>query len=457
MWTTRRRQMRRTVIVVCALALIVVPPAAAWTWPVNGPVLQKFTLGDDPYAAGQHRGIDIGAPAGATVSSPVSGKVAFAGTVPVSGKCVTIQTADGYSVTLTHLGSMSVQRGATVGEGDVVGTIGPSGEVEHDVPYVHLGVRRSEDPNGYVDPLLFLPLQPEPVAASSIAPTAAPAAIPPPATVPAPATAAPTASPQVAAETSVATGSPSSSFAQPAMAGTAVSKHGARGGSAVSSSGVAASPTVRPSRTRFSRRRVDARIPMPAAAVIPTATSTQTRPTGEREERTRAFGERLTTPRNDLGTASPDRTTADGTNGTRRHRGFAAWLALAALLAAGVAAAILAAKRRRARSGSRDLAPIIASNVALLPHHADLLRELDPAHRARVHDDRRRHPRPASPPARRRDLLPDRDGRERHEERTRGGGGWCRPEDVRRPARRGPLAPPARASRRDSRLLYSHD
>src|SRR5207245_2321251 len=86
-----------------------VADGAAWTWPVKGPVLQKFTMGADPYAAGQHRGIDIGATAGATVSSPVSGKVSFAGTVPVSGKCVTIQTADGYSVTLTHLGSMSVQ------------------------------------------------------------------------------------------------------------------------------------------------------------------------------------------------------------------------------------------------------------------------------------------------------------------------------------------------------------
>jgi len=159
--------MRRALIVVCALALVVVPSAAAWTWPVKGQVLQKFTMGDDPYAAGQHRGIDIGAPVGAAVSSAVSGKVSFAGTVPVSGKCVTVQTADGYSVTLTHLGSISVQRGATVAEGDVLGTIGPSGEVEHDVPYVHLGVRRSEDPNGYVDPLLFLPLQSEPVAVSS--------------------------------------------------------------------------------------------------------------------------------------------------------------------------------------------------------------------------------------------------------------------------------------------------
>src|SRR5881275_3302866 len=162
--------MRRVVIVVLAAALVVVPPAGAWTWPVKGPVLQKFVLGDDPYAAGQHRGIDIGAPAGATVAAPASG------TVPISGRTVTVQTADGYSVTLTHLGSTSARRGLTIGEGAPVGTIGPSGEVEHDVPYVHLGIRRSEDPNGYVDPLRFLPAQAAPSGAQAPTPPATPAA-----------------------------------------------------------------------------------------------------------------------------------------------------------------------------------------------------------------------------------------------------------------------------------------
>src|SRR5881397_1911552 len=174
----KEKQMRRALIVVLAAALVIVPTAGAWTWPVKGPVLQKFVLGDDPYAAGQHRGIDIGAGAGEPVLAPASGLVSFAGTVPVSGKVVTIQTSDGYSVTLTHLGSTSVRRGETVGEDAVVGTIGPTGEVEHDVPYVHLGIRRSEDPNGYIDPLLFLP--------APTAPPAPPSPTPPPVRAPAP-------------------------------------------------------------------------------------------------------------------------------------------------------------------------------------------------------------------------------------------------------------------------------
>ena len=99
-------------------ALVLVPAAHAWTWPVDGPVLQPFVLGNDPYAAGQHRGVDIGAPPGATVVAPVAGTVSFAGTVPASGKSLTIETADGYSVTLTHLGAGAVRRGVEVGEGD---------------------------------------------------------------------------------------------------------------------------------------------------------------------------------------------------------------------------------------------------------------------------------------------------------------------------------------------------
>ena len=132
---------------------------------MQGPVLQPFAYDEaHPYAAGQHRGVDIGADsAGEHVLAPAAGTVSFAGSVPTSGMSVTIQTADGYSVTLTHLGSILVGKGATVAERDAVGTIGPSGTPEFAQPYVHLGIRITADPDGYLDPLSFLP----PVSASS--------------------------------------------------------------------------------------------------------------------------------------------------------------------------------------------------------------------------------------------------------------------------------------------------
>ena len=129
---------------------------------MQGPVLRPFVYDEaHPYAAGQHRGVDIGADAaGETVVAPAAGTVSFAGTVPTNGKSVTIETADGYSVTLTHLGSISVSKGVTVSELGAIGTVGPSGTPEVDAPYVHLGIRVTTDPNGYRDPSTFLPAVP---------------------------------------------------------------------------------------------------------------------------------------------------------------------------------------------------------------------------------------------------------------------------------------------------------
>jgi murein DD-endopeptidase MepM/ murein hydrolase activator NlpD len=117
------------VALVALVFLVWAPAAHAWSWPLQGPVLQPFAYDEaHPYAAGQHRGIDIGADAaGERVVAPAAGTVSFAGSVPTSGESVTIETPDGYSVTLTHLGSIVVSKGASVAEGDAVGTTGPSG------------------------------------------------------------------------------------------------------------------------------------------------------------------------------------------------------------------------------------------------------------------------------------------------------------------------------------------
>src|SRR3954468_23595515 len=121
--------------------LVIAPAAGAWTWPAPGPVLAGFHLEDNPYAGGQHRGIDIGGTAGSPVVAPRGGTVTFAGAVATSGLSVAIATPDGYSVTLVHLGSVAVRRNAEVVEGGVVGTIGPTGVAAHPEPYVFLGVR----------------------------------------------------------------------------------------------------------------------------------------------------------------------------------------------------------------------------------------------------------------------------------------------------------------------------
>ena len=138
-------------------ALIGPSAAAAWTWPVGGEVLRPYSLGPDPYAAGQHRGIDIRAAEGESVLAAAEGVVSFAGTVPTHGRTVTVQTSDGYAVSITHLGSISVTKGVAVSEGGPIGTAGASGEPEWPSPYVHLGIRVGSAADAYVDPVTLLP------------------------------------------------------------------------------------------------------------------------------------------------------------------------------------------------------------------------------------------------------------------------------------------------------------
>src|SRR2546423_3181835 len=86
-------EMRILVFLIAIAALAVAPPALGWSWPVAGPVLTPFSVGPDPYAAGQHRGIDIGAATGSAVAAPVAGGVPFPGGVPPGGEKVGEQAA----------------------------------------------------------------------------------------------------------------------------------------------------------------------------------------------------------------------------------------------------------------------------------------------------------------------------------------------------------------------------
>jgi hypothetical protein len=199
----------RRVVVPVVIALVFAPAAAAWTWPVDGPVLEPFTFDrTHPYAGGQHRGIVVGAAARADVRAPAAGVVTFAGTVPESGRSLTIRTSDGLAVTLTHLGALAVGRGADVAEGAVVATAAAAGDGAFTTPYVHLGVREAADEQGYLDPLRFLPAAPvrPPGPAASPQRAAAPA---PAAPAPAPAAAAPASAPAAGAAAPPSSAAPS--------------------------------------------------------------------------------------------------------------------------------------------------------------------------------------------------------------------------------------------------------
>ena len=92
--------MRRAILLALLVAGLIPASAQAWTWPVDGRVLRPFVFGTDPYAAGQHRGIDVAGDLGTDVRASAAGTVSFVGTVPKGGRTLSIRTADGYTVTL---------------------------------------------------------------------------------------------------------------------------------------------------------------------------------------------------------------------------------------------------------------------------------------------------------------------------------------------------------------------
>jgi hypothetical protein len=129
--------------------------AGSWRWPVRGPVVAAFRTGPDPFAAGQHRGIDIVAPVGTPVRSACSGRVTFAGFVATAGRTVSV-ACDRLTASYLHLATIAVRRRQRLTTGDLLGAVGRSGRPRSAAAHLHFGVRRTGRRFAYVDPLSLL-------------------------------------------------------------------------------------------------------------------------------------------------------------------------------------------------------------------------------------------------------------------------------------------------------------
>ncbi|HVF77170.1 MAG TPA: M23 family metallopeptidase [Solirubrobacteraceae bacterium] len=150
--------MRWLLLVLAVVVVVLVLPgravAGGWERPVDGPVLRVFSVGGDRFAAGQHRGVDLAAPVGASVRSVCGGRVSFAGRVPRGGLTVSVRCGRLVS-TYQQLGAVTVSRGQVVVPGATVGTVGSA----RPRPHVHLGARDRAS-GTYVDPLSLLAASP---------------------------------------------------------------------------------------------------------------------------------------------------------------------------------------------------------------------------------------------------------------------------------------------------------
>lgn len=123
--------------------------------PANGPITDVFgsrrSFNGGP-ATGSHSGVDFGAEAGTPVVAAASGRVVFAGPLPVRGNAVYIDHGLGVFTGYDHLSHITVQPGQEVRAGEPIGAVGATGLVTG--PHLHWEVAVG----GYfVDGLLWLP------------------------------------------------------------------------------------------------------------------------------------------------------------------------------------------------------------------------------------------------------------------------------------------------------------
>jgi hypothetical protein len=164
-----------------ALAAVFEP---GWPLPGPAPVTRGFGesyVGPDGTSV-VHRGVDLGAQPGTSVTGVLEGSVTFAGRVPAGEGATTLAvTVESGEVRLTYLplSEVSVVAGEAISPGTRLGTLAAEGDRSDPDPHLHVSARRG---SLYVDPMPFLcpPAAPggEGVSESIAAPAALPEAAP---------------------------------------------------------------------------------------------------------------------------------------------------------------------------------------------------------------------------------------------------------------------------------------
>jgi murein DD-endopeptidase MepM/ murein hydrolase activator NlpD len=116
-------------------------------WPVNGPVVSGF---------GQrwgrlHAGVDIAVPSGTPIRAADSGRVVLMGWVGGYGNYTCIQHTGSLSTCYAHQSSFATSNGASVSQGQVIGSVGCTGHCFGD--HLHFETRVNGSP---VDPMGYL-------------------------------------------------------------------------------------------------------------------------------------------------------------------------------------------------------------------------------------------------------------------------------------------------------------
>jgi murein DD-endopeptidase MepM/ murein hydrolase activator NlpD len=124
---------------------------AADTANIIRPLGGEVTSGFGPRDGGEHTGLDIDGDTGDPVRAAASGRVVHTGEYFGYGTTVIIDHGGGFASLYGHLSAMDVKVGQDVVQGDLIGSVGCTGECTGD--HLHFEIRVHEEP---VDPAPYL-------------------------------------------------------------------------------------------------------------------------------------------------------------------------------------------------------------------------------------------------------------------------------------------------------------
>lgn len=124
-----------------------------YNWPITGQITSNFGHRSSPGGIGStnHQGLDIAGSMGDPVGAADGGTVIYAGWYGGAGKTVMIEHDDGTITQYSHLSWWDAKVGDVVGQGQVIGNVGSTGNSTG--PHLHFGVKVNGE---YVDPLTYL-------------------------------------------------------------------------------------------------------------------------------------------------------------------------------------------------------------------------------------------------------------------------------------------------------------
>ena len=125
------------------------PSAGIFKWPVVGNVIANF---GKQKGGRRNDGINIISVSGNPVRAALSGKVIYKGNeLPAWGNLILIKHKNGWTTAYAHLDKFLVNKGENVKTGDIIGSVGSTGNVVNS--QLHFQVRKKSKP---LDPLRFL-------------------------------------------------------------------------------------------------------------------------------------------------------------------------------------------------------------------------------------------------------------------------------------------------------------